>query len=184
MNDIDWENQPDWAIGIGYSRKHGSWQWFDHGHYMHHKGGVKFPFNTSFCMDDLADIQLTCDKQTKQHDDGRNNEGLPPVGTVCEYATDGSNIWFECEIINTEKPVIYCPHLIDEDDNGLQFVTRKLRFRPIKSDKEMWVGKAFQKLPENEVATFEWNAHAERVIESIYDALMSGELDLPKGLKK
>ena len=80
MNDIDWDYKPEWAIGIGYSHQHGDWQWFDHGHYMTYKGGVRFPFNTSFCMDDLVAIQLVCDKQKSEY--------LPQVGTVISGELD------------------------------------------------------------------------------------------------
>ena len=43
-----------------------------------------------------------------------NPEGIttqiPPVGTKCLYSFGGT-VWWECEVIAQERPVIYCPHI-------------------------------------------------------------------------
>lgn len=64
--------------------------------------------------------------------------GLPPVGAVVEYALNGSDSWFKCEIISHDRLVIQCPHLENECCDGLQVIRdeKNIRFRPIRSDRD------------------------------------------------
>ena len=63
-------------------------------------------------------------------------DGLPPVGAVCEYKIGNGN-WFECEIISHSRLVIKCPHLENDCDQGLQIVgDKEAVFRPIQSDRD------------------------------------------------
>ena len=159
---INWDEKPEWAIGIGYSQKHGDWQWFDHSHYMYYRGGVKFPFNTSFCMDDLVDVQLVCDKTEW------NGEGLPPVGTVCEGWL--GNGWYECEVLAHKELGTAC-YFPEFEYYSLKWIER---FRPIKSDREKWIENTMESFNKTNGISIKC------AIEHIYDAIASGELPIPK----
>lgn len=78
-----------------------------------------------------------------------NGQGFPPVGAVCEYRLADDSLWFKCEVRyvldNNPSPdadywtaVIWCPHL------KMEQVVRdgKVKFRPIKSDRERWITEA------------------------------------------
>lgn len=62
-NVIKWSDKPSWAVGIGYSHKHGDWLWFNDSHYMHVRGGAKTPFTTNFTIDDMVGIQMASSVQ-------------------------------------------------------------------------------------------------------------------------
>ena len=169
MNEVDWSNNPEWAIGVGYSHKHGDWQWFDHGHYMHHKGGVKCPFNTSFCMDDLVGMQLTCVTPKSEY--------LPQVGTVCELANYDQD-YIEVEILFIGN--VYCI-VKDEAGSEQHYYLSSVKFRPKTSGKDQFadaVKKYLSKMyPEKSVPAF-------TIFMDIYDGMVDGSLPIPKGAKK
>lgn len=74
-----------------------------------------------------------------------NGEGIPPVGTVCEYRLKESGMWFECEIKyvleaqsdGCESFVAWCQHL--ETDQFLSFGSKSysLYLRPIKTPEQI-----------------------------------------------
>ena len=187
MNEVDWSKKPEWAIGIGYSHKHGDWQWFDHGHYMHYKGGVKFPFNSSFDMNDLVGVKLTCDKRTKI-----NNENLPPVGSIRQMFMDGHLVGDQVLIMGYFDDLVWVTVQNWYDDGSYSginqtFNINNIEFRPIKSDKEKWVDQAVEILS-NEYTratdSVKNRGYFEGSAVVIYDTLISGELPIPKGVKR
>ena len=96
-----------------------------------------------------------------------NGKGLPPVGTVCEYQI-GSRNKSKCEYIGRrEKGSIV---ILDYDSGHFCcYHPEQITLHPIKSDKEKWIEKATNCCDPD--------------YEQIYDAL-SGELPIPKGIKK
>lgn len=89
------------------------------------------------------------------------DDGLPPSG----YEVDtihgvclikgyyGSQVWYQTQ---------YGEDVVILIDNA--------KFRPILTEEEKAVKEMFKTLPAEEIASFEWNAHAERVIRAIYRA--------------
>ena len=57
---------------------------------------------------------------------------IPPVGTKCLYSFGGT-MWWECEVIAQERPVVYCPHI-----NNIQVVDEEeceVFFKPLPEEK-------------------------------------------------
>jgi hypothetical protein len=72
-----------------------------------------------------------------------SSEGLPPVGSVCEYSFDGRS-WHECHVryvldndphpdADGWKAVVWCPHLKKEQVAHLP----TFRFRPIRTPEQI-----------------------------------------------
>ena len=90
--------------------------------------------------------------------------GLPPVDTECEYSLSNGRAWHKCKVISQDKLVLDCPHVEDENGNGLQIVNKNaVLFRPLayKTPKQIAVDKAFACLSEFR--------SAEQVLGELYD---------------
>ena len=100
-----------------------------------------------------------------------SGEDLPPVGTVCEVLI--INIWRLTKIIGYDNglPVFK----VDWSDKYCYACGEDFKFRPIKSDKEKWV--------EQLCKTLSIVPNGSDWLDAIYDALISGELPIPKGIK-
>lgn len=73
--------------------------------------------------------------------------GLPDVDTECEYSLSNGRTWYKCKIISHNKLVLDCPHIEDENGNGLQIVNKNaVMFRPLdyKTKKQVIVDKTFE----------------------------------------
>ena len=193
MNDVDWTTAPEWAIGVGYSHKHGDWLWFDHGHYMDCRGGVTLPFNTSFTMDEMVGIQLTCDKQMKHNVEWNGeSEDLPPVGTECQMFMDGHLIGDQVLIMGYFDVLVWVTVQNWYDDGSYSgvhqtFSTSNVKFQSIRSDKEKLIDELCSYLEPKITDVnldLDCSAAIRTTIELICEALISGELPLPKGVKK
>ena len=108
-----------------------------------------------------------------------NGEGLPPVGIECEanwleLPDGGSDNWVRGIIASRYgndvwfRPVHELSVVMD---------VHAIEFRPIKSAAELeaeerdnTIANAVHSLPKEEMASIEWGAHAERIIESLYDS--------------
>lgn len=74
-----------------------------------------------------------------------NGDGIPPVGTVCEYKLNESGQWFECEIKyvlagsnETETCFIaWCEHLETDQFLSVESKTYSLYLRPIKTPEQI-----------------------------------------------
>ena len=111
-----------------------------------------------------------------------NGVGIPPVGTVCEFSSEGHHdgfMWcifrgcmsdggFIIEYHHATSPEMVTCDCFDPD---------LTKFRPIKSDKERWVDDSLSILLKNPAAC------PREYMGMLYDALISGELPLPKGDK-
>lgn len=76
---------------------------------------------------------------------------LPPVDTWCQYSLSNGRTWFKCKVISHDKLVLDCPHVEDENGNGLQIVNKNaVMFRPLdyKTPKQIAVDNAFACLSE------------------------------------
>ena len=170
MKDIKWINMPDWAnvwIETGSADTSG-WHKKQHD-YVEDAWGRRHGIQA---VAQKSTIYYPPINKTTPWKEGE----WPPVGTVCEYAVGDSNVFYKCEIINSERRVIYCPALEDEDDNGLQFVTLKIRFRPIKTNKDKWI----DSVHEHFNSKLGFIAPSEMQLESLYDAIVSGDVSIPK----
>lgn len=91
--------------------------------------------------------------------------GVPPVDTECEYSLNEGRTWWKCIVISQHRLVLQCPHLENDDWNGLQVVgeNEKVMFRPLdyKTPKQIAVDKAFACLSEFR--------SAEQVLGELYD---------------
>ena len=105
-----------------------------------------------------------------------NGEGLPPVGTVCEVNHTGE--WYLTKIIGYDEflPVFK----VDWSDRYAYASGKDFRFRPIKSDKEKWVEQASKTFHTNCIVDYTGQPFLHG-LDGIYDALISGELPIPKG---
>lgn len=56
MNEFDWKDAPQWAMGVGYSLDHKEWQWFDNYHYMSTHGEKVYSFNNRNTMNNMVNI--------------------------------------------------------------------------------------------------------------------------------
>ena len=167
---IDWKNKPDWAIGhaiITYNQNDTSGVWFNEREYQYTDSHHRFLFGQNRERGDLSNEQYPPETKPEW-----NGEGLPPVGTVCKGMRKGE--WLTCEILkwktnDSGMKVAAC----DFGDRGLWWADD---FCPIKSDKEKWVEQLIKVVekanPECDI-TFS---------QAIYDALISGELPIPKGI--
>lgn len=78
--------------------------------------------------------------------------GLPPVDTWCQYSLSSGRTWFKCKVISHDKLVLDCPHVEDENGNGLQIVNKNaVMFRPLdyKTPKQITVDKALDLAAQN-----------------------------------
>ena len=102
-----------------------------------------------------------------------NGVGLPPVGTVCELSNCGRD-YEEVEILFTSNTYCIVKY---EQCREQHYYWSSIKFRPIKPDKEKWIEKAvniyFSRTPCDKLDRFGL----------LYDALISGELPIPRGDK-
>ena len=108
-----------------------------------------------------------------------NGEGLPPVGSVCKGMRKGE--WLTCEILKWKT-----------NDSGMKFAAcdfgdRGLwwtgHFCPIRSDKEKWIDQAVTVLSNEYTRATDIvknRGYFKGSAVAIYDALISGELPIPK----
>jgi hypothetical protein len=104
-----------------------------------------------------------------------NGEGLPPVGTECEYSLNAGRTWFKCKIdyvLGTQGLIM----LADVYEGG-QFVgfaeyDGKLKFRPIRSEADKKKEAAIFAIAEV-CRSSASNGHS---AELIYDAIKSGKI--------
>ncbi|MFW6823635.1 hypothetical protein ACM7TL_17215, partial [Enterobacter hormaechei] len=104
-----------------------------------------------------------------------NGDGVPPVGTECEYSLNAGRTWFKCKIdyvLGTQGLIM----LADVYEGG-QFVgfaeyDGKLKFRPIRSEADKKKEEAVFAIAElcRQSAS---NGHS---AELIYDAIKSGKI--------
>lgn len=167
MSDINWDEMPDWAdVWIESKRNPMDSGW-------HKDNGDRFTDQDKlFYM--KSNIKSNMDETYVVHYPPKtkpewNGEGLPPVGTVCNYKyfRDGAICSGECKIMSVQDGFVWfkpsCAKHRVMPANDVAFV------RPIKSDKQMWIQKAINCCDPD--------------YGEIYDALISGELPLPKGVK-
>lgn len=72
-------------------------------------------------------------------------EGLPPVGTDCQYSVGDCDSWFYCTVRYIIKPiqdeplqiVVDCPHLAGEQVCSLGDGPGEIRFRPIRTPEQI-----------------------------------------------
>ena len=110
-----------------------------------------------------------------------NGEGLPPIGTVCEMLVGDDLIGDRVLIMGYYNDLVWVT--VQFWDDGVVYhgrhntftLTQDLTFRPTKSDKEKWV--------EQLCKTLSIVPNGSDWLDAIYDALISGELPIPKGIK-
>lgn len=95
------------------------------------------------------EVQATIPPKTSQWWDYEKEcaVGLPTIDTECEYSLSNGRTWYKCKIISHNKLVLDCPHIKDENDNGLQVVNKSaVMFRPLdyKTKKQIIVDKTFE----------------------------------------
>ena len=102
-------------------------------------------------------------------------DGLPPVGAVCEYLFSKNNEWRKghCVAHFQEQAVI-----VDAVDSGAECCIEQ-RLRPIRTDRERWI-EAVDSLVEEKAGTLYSRAHPKDVAQFIYDAMQSGKLPKPE----
>ncbi len=149
---IDWSKAPEVTIGRGEIGIAGFYVWFSDKWYEYvdrNNGGRYDLGGPGACKKkDIANV-IARPQPTPW-----SGEGLPPVGTVCEYRVcDGT--WYKCEIRYTIKHpdggvVAYCPHLDHEQVLYAPYCT----FRPIRTlaqiaedEREAYVTKMVSVLP-------------------------------------
>lgn len=92
--------------------------------------------------------------------------GVPPVDTECEYSLNEGRSWYKCKVISQHKLVLHCPHLENDDWNGLQVIGEndEISFRPLdyKTPKQVVVENALKHSSPSE--TFE--EYTERLYEN------------------
>ena len=92
--------------------------------------------------------------------------GLPPVDTECEYSLSNGRTWYKCKVISQYKLVLHCPHLENDDWNGLQVIgeNEKVMFRPLdyKTPKQIAVDKALDLAAQN----MSFEVYTERLYEA------------------
>ena len=170
---IKWDEMPEWAdVWIEDKRTPGDSGW-------HKECDTRFADKSGFYYEKLnMDSSKTVYYPPKETKPKWNGEGLPPVGTVCKMwhpGIDGYG-WQKVNIICyfDDKVVIKGSPLIWEHGSSIIHIDVELKFKPIKSNKEKWVDQALKiasrSAPECDV-TFS---------NAIYDALISGELPIPK----
>lgn len=99
--------------------------------------------------------------------------GLPPVGeVVAMFDWKNSGAWFEVEVIaihNKKGAVGWC-----ETRGNFYSTDNPDYIKPLKSEAELKREKAveemFSAITDDELASFEWNAHAERICKCLHNA--------------
>ena len=107
---------------------------------------------------------------------GGPEDGLPKPGHFCEVHYIGK--WRECEIVaNFKQRAGMVAAFTIEMDDGLKILDafRVDRFRPIRTDREIWIEAAGKAI--------EGPLGRKTRLEIIYDALASGELPTPEKTK-
>ena len=168
MSDINWSEKPEWAdvwlesfssyANSGWRKDSGNYWVSDDHHY----------WTKDHEVDGYYKIHYP--PKTKPE---WNGEGLPPVGVVCELSNCGQD-YYEAEILFMGS--VYC--IVKHEHNSEQhYYLSSLKFRPIKPDKEKWIEKAvniyFSRISCDKLDRFG----------VLYDALISGELPIPRGDK-
>ena len=104
-----------------------------------------------------------------------SGEDLPPVGTVCEYKI-GSLDSRKCEYIGKREK----GSIVILDYNSGHFCCyhpHQITLHPAKSNKEKWIDQAIK------IASRSASECDVTFSNAIYEALASGELPIPKGIK-
>jgi hypothetical protein len=138
---IDWSKAPEWANAV-ISSKDG--QEF----YVSQFGGISARQRVGYCevdSDHRADMIAPHDwSLVATRRAPWTGEGLPTVGTVCEYRV-GDGPWFECEIRYVTKPyqdcpievVMFPPHLKGEQTAVVGTSCGEVSFRPIRTPEQV-----------------------------------------------
>ena len=111
---IDWSKAPEWAEWVGATES--GFVWAANSGYMFFNTNVLHKWGERRYSTEVHVIERKAS--------GWSGEGLPPVGTECEYSL-GGHPWFPCEVryvlCNDPDPdadgwtaVIWCPHLEKE----------------------------------------------------------------------
>ena len=177
---INWDEMPDWAdvwIEDLCTPRYSGW---------HKDSGDRF---IDRCRCSYRKINMDEEQIVHYPPETRsewNGEGLPPIGTVCEMLVGDDLIGDRVLIMGYYNDLVWVT--VQFWDDGVVYhgrhntftLTQDLTFRSTKSDKEKWVESVqeFYNLKLQKIAP------NQATLEEVYDALISGELDLPKGLKK
>ena len=124
MNGIDWSKAPEWAD------RHGcvgvmKWPvWFNDEKYQY-VGGQSFAFG-GLCTFEKSEIENITFRSSKTW----NGEGLPPVGTVCEWKDKTGFQWVKATVLFiTESSIV----MQREDGFEWQMMTERTVFRPFRT---------------------------------------------------
>ena len=163
---INWNEKPDWAIGHAVVKANNSEVWFNDKQYQYLGNDCVTPFTLGWNRSALINEQYPPETKSEW-----NGEELPPMDTVCEVLN--INTWHLTKIIGYDNglPVFK----VDWSDKYCYACGEDFKFRPIKSDKEKWV--------EQLCKTLSIVPNGSDWLDAIYDALISGELPIPKGIK-
>lgn len=133
---IDWSKAPEGATHFDGSHHKLGFLKQEHGAWYQYSPGVKAWFSCHLNSETENLLVVVPQAWT--------GEGLPPVGTVCEYRV-GDGTWFKCEIRYVTKPgpfetvevVMYPPHLKGEQIGQVGTSPGKVSFRPIRSPEQI-----------------------------------------------
>lgn len=168
MSEIDWSKAP--AGTTHYQPNINGWQ---SGWIMAVEGRVFF-WHEKWLIDD-ATLDETAIPRPSQTQWRGPEDGLPPVGTVCEakYAEE----WHRCTVVAHLKDHRGMTDAVFQAEDDWDFHQRPEMFRPLKSDKERAVEAAMGNWCRGEIVnTLEYRARKE-FVENLYDA---GLLRLPE----
>lgn len=144
MSKINWDNAPDWATHAVYRKVTREIICFDCERYMYEKDNDEYHHyygdNVAFSFDELlpgAEARPTSDHAIKNSSKEWNGEGLPPVGTVCEYICEDDR-WYRADILGYRNDFIFM--LIDEMEAlctmSISGNADKFRLADTRTDKE------------------------------------------------
>ena len=174
---INWDEKPDWAdvwlescsepVESGWCVSCGDfWQFVDertwpdnkHWHKKYEKNG---------------EYKIYYPPETKPE---WNGEGIPPVGLSVEVFHNGR--WIGATTVGEFGDHKKC--MVCAPDGGGFYGFYLNEIRPIKSDKEKWVEQASTSFHKNSLVDYSGQPFLHG-LDGIYDALISGELPIPKG---
>ncbi len=121
---IDWSKAPDWAKQHGLNAEDSpAWLGLEHYEYVDvpghwNYGSVGFPRSHFHSVTDRPAAW--------------NGDGHPPIGTACEFSSNGGHNWHRTEVIFTDKAVVllrgYQLFKVDDPD---------VVFRPIRTAEQI-----------------------------------------------
>ena len=166
---INWDEMPSWAdvwIEDLCDPKASGWHKYceDEKRYYDVRG---FFFSSA-----NRDLTIHYPPETKPEWNGKD---LPPVGTVCKYKYERNGNWCvgECKILGRDGDWVWFKPTCTKHRTMIE---TEVSFSPIKSDKEKWVNAAMGiHYPDRSVLPV-----LRPALTTIYDALQSGELPMPK----